>query len=294
MKQVCTALACALALAACVSAPRTASAPEPALWVVRDADSTLYLYGTIHMRKPGARWGGPMAERALAEADEVWTEVEVDPARDAAVQQVVARYGIDPANPLSAQLTPERAQQLREAAVALGAAPQSFDVMKPWLASITISLLPMLKAGYDPQAGVDRSVDRVAEAAGKRMRWFESGEQQIQFLAGLSYPLQIAMLEDALDEVGQGTALLERMEAAWEVGDDRTLAREMTSEMKRDDPELYEVMLTRRNAAWTETLIGELNSAGVDFVAVGAAHLVGPDSVQAMLRARGWKVERVR
>lgn len=294
MKQLVLAITCAIALTACVSAPHAATAPEPALWVVRDADSTLYLYGTIHMRKPGARWGGPLAERALAEAGEVWTEVEVDPAHEAQVQQVVARLGIDPANPLSAHLTPARAQQLREAATALGASPQSFDVMKPWLASLTISLLPMLKAGYDPEAGVDRSVDRIAEAAGKHMRWFESGEQQIQFLAGLPDPLQIAMLEDALDEVGGGTALLERLEAAWEAGDDRMLAREMVVEMKRDDPELYDVILARRNAAWTETLIGELNGAGVDFVAVGAAHLVGPDSVQSMLRARGWKVERVR
>ncbi|MDZ4778004.1 MAG: TraB/GumN family protein, partial [Alphaproteobacteria bacterium] len=68
-------------------------APQPALWVVRDADSTIYLYGTIHLRKAGSAWGGPAAERALGEAQEVWTEIDMDPAKEAAMQGLVMRYG---------------------------------------------------------------------------------------------------------------------------------------------------------------------------------------------------------
>lgn len=283
------ALLAALTAPACVQAPR----PEPALWAVRDADSTLYLYGTIHLRKPGARWGGPAAERALGEAQEVWTEVEIDPAREAAMGALVAQYGIDRTRTLSSQLSPERAQQLRDTATRLGVPVANLETMKPWLASVTLSMLPMLKAGYDPQAGVDRTVDRLGEAAGKRMRWFETNEQQIQFLSGFDEPLQIAMLEDTLDEVAEGIGLLQQMEAAWERGDDAALAREMVAELKRDYPQLYDVILTRRNAAWTQVLAAEMAGSGVDFVAVGAAHLVGPDSVQTMLRARGFKVERV-
>ena len=238
------------------------------------------------------RWGGPTAERALAEAQEVWTETQIDPASDIALQALVARYGIDRERTLSSQLSPERARQLRDAASAFGLAPEQVETMKPWLAGLTFSLLPMLKAGYDQDAGVDRTIDRLAEAAGKRMRWFETGEEQIRFLSGFPQPMQIEMLEDTLDELAEGTSALVAMDAAWEVGDDRVLAREMVNDMRRSYPQLYDVLIKRRNAAWTETLVAELAGEGVDLVVVGAAHLAGPDSLQHMLRERGFKVER--
>jgi uncharacterized protein len=289
------ALAAAV-LAACASAPKAPvveGPPQPAVWALRDADSTIYLYGTIHMRKQGASWGGPVAERALAEAGEVWTEVEIDPARDAEMAPIVARYGLDATRTLSSRLTPQRAKQLKTAAAEIGVPLANIEGMKPWLASLTFSIVPMMRAGYDPQHGVDRSVDRIAEATGKRMRWFETGEEQLRFLSGFDDDLQIAMLEDSLDEVGKGPAALTAMEAAWEVGNDAALAREMVAELKDDYPALYDVILTKRNAAWVEVLSRELEGSGVDFVAVGAAHLVGPDSVQAMFAARGVTVERV-
>ncbi|KAF0179910.1 MAG: TraB/GumN family protein [Hyphomonadaceae bacterium] len=285
-----------LLVSGCATSKESAAAigpPQPALWVVRDADSTLYLYGTIHLRKPGARWGGPAAETALNEAQEVWTELEIDASKEAAMQGLVVQYGIDREHPLSTKIDPARAPQLQAAATKLGLPPNGFDAMKPWLASLTLTVVPMVQAGYDPNAGVDRAVDRIARAGGKTMRWFETNEEQIRFLSGVSEPLQLQMLYEALDEINEGPAALAAMEAAWERGDDRALATEMVAEMARDYPELYEALLKKRNAAWTEVLTRELAGAGVDFVAVGAAHLAGPDSVQAMLRARGLAVERV-
>lgn len=272
---------------------RAAQAPQPALWVVRDADSTIYLYGTIHLRKPGARWGGPAAETALGEAQEVWTELEIDASKEAAMQGLVMQYGIDRERPLSSKIDPARAPQLAAAAAKIGIPPNGFEAMKPWLASLTLTVVPMVQAGYDPNAGVDRSVDRIARAAGKTMRWFETSEEQIRFLSGVSEPLQLQMLYEALDEIEEGPGMLAVMEAAWEKGDDRTVAAEMVAEMARDYPELYETLLKKRNAAWADVLTRELGGSGVDFVAVGAAHLAGPDSVQSLLRARGLRVDRV-
>ena len=297
----CAALSAALALAAlavtgCAATRANVAVsgpPQPAVWAIRDADSTMYFFGAIHLRKRGAPWGGPVAERALGQAARVWTEVEIDPARDAEVQTVVGRYGFDPVHPLSSRMTPARIAQMHAAAAGIGMAPAALDAMKPWLASLTLTVVPMIQAGYDPQSGVDRTIDRLAEASGKTMRWFETGEEQIRFLAGMSDPLQVAMLNESLDDVGKGTGDLTRMEAAWEVGDDATLARDMVADMRREYPELYNVMLKNRNAAWTEVLSREMAGSGVDFIAVGAAHLVGPDSVLAMMRARGFAVERI-
>lgn len=272
---------------------RPAAPPQPALWVVRDADSTLYLFGTIHLRKPGALWGGPAALAALNEAQDVWTELEVDAAKEAALQGLVVQYGIDREHPLSTKVDPARAPQLRAAAAKLGLPPTGFEAMKPWLASLTLTVVPMVQAGYDPNAGVDRSIDRIARAAGKTMRWFETSEEQIRFLSGGSEAMQLQMLYESLDSIDEGPAALVAMETAWEKGDDRALATEMVAEMAHAYPELYEALLKKRNAAWTDVLIRELAGSGVDFVAVGAAHLAGPDSVQHMLRARGVAVERL-
>ena len=288
--------ACATAKENTAASPSAAVAAQPALWVVRDADSTIYLYGTIHLRKAGSAWGGPVAERALDEAQEVWTEIDMDPAKEAAMQGLVVRYGFDTAKPLSSKVTPTRWTQIQTSAAKLGVPAANLEPMRPWLASLTFSMLPMMKAGYDPAAGVDRSIDRIARAGGKTMRAFETAEQQLQFFANFSEEMQLQMLYESLDEMEKGVEGLAAMERAWEKGDDRALATEMVAEMAHDYPQLYDVLLKRRNAAWVDTLSNELKGSGVDFVAVGAAHLAGPDSVQALLAARrlpGVTIERV-
>lgn len=266
---------------------------QPALWAVRDADSTIYLYGTIHLRKAGAPWGGPEAQRALNEAQEVWTELEIDPAKEAGMQALVAQYGIDRERTLSSKMDAGHRAALQAAAAKIGMSPAHFEPMRPWLASLTLTVVPMMQAGYDPNAGVDRSVNAIARAAGKTMRWFETNEEQIRFFAGVSEQLQLQMLYESIDELNKGSTAMAELEAAWEKGDDRALAQEMVAEMARDYPELHEILLKKRNAAWADVLAREMAGSGVDFVAVGAAHLAGPDSVQSMLRARGFTVARL-
>ena len=82
--------------------------------------------------------------------------------------------------------------------------------------------------------------------------------------------------------------------AAWERGDLATLERVVIDEFKAEAPEAYDVIFTQRNMAWTEALMVELEGSGVDFVAVGAGHMLGDDGLVALLRARGVSVERVR
>jgi uncharacterized protein YbaP (TraB family) len=286
-----------LVLSACATKPETAKAfagpPEPALFAVRDADSTIYLFGTIHLRKAGAAWDGPASQKALAEADEVWTEIEMDDAKESQLQPSIVKLGLDPSTPLSSRLNSARAAQLEKAATDLGVPLPALNAMRPWLASITLTVLPLVKAGYDPKSGVDRSVVSAARAAGKPLRWFETAEQQLGFLAGLSEPVQLQMLNETLDDYAQGASVLAAMEAAWETGDVDGLMREMNTDMAAKYPELYDVILTRRNAAWVETISKEMDGAGVDFIAVGSGHLAGDNSVIAMLQKRGLRVERL-
>jgi hypothetical protein len=125
------------------------------------------------------------------------------------------------------------------------------------------------------------------------MRWFETAEQQLGFLAGLSEQIQLQMLLDVIEEADEGAAIIADLERAWTTGDEAAITGFMVDEMKTDYPELYAALIADRNARWVEVLKTELAGSGVDFVAVGAGHLVGPDAVQAGLRAAGFSVERV-
>lgn len=285
----------ALTISACASAREATDTIHPALFVARDADSTIYLFGTVHVRRPGAAWGGPEAQAALAEADELWTELEMNAEADARAAQDVARLGIAAADkPLSSYLSEAQNARLTAALATLGAPPNAVEHMRPWFAGLMLSIMPIMRAGYDPNAGVDRQIDAAADAAGKRARWFETSAQQLAFFNDLSDDLQVEMLMEAVDASGESAAELANMETAWERGDLRTLERAVIDETRATYPELYDVLFVRRNRAWTNTLMQEMEGSGVDFVAVGAGHLLGDDGLVEMLRDRGVRVTRVR
>ncbi|MBI3438101.1 MAG: TraB/GumN family protein [Proteobacteria bacterium] len=282
-----------LAATACADA-RTAAPAEPAVFAVRDADSTIYLYGTVHVRPNGADWGGPIAHAALAASGDVWTEMDISPETDARGQQLARQLSAAPADrPLSSWLTSRENARLAALCARLHIEARALEHLQPWAASLTLTLLPIVQAGYDPQSGVDRDVDAYADAHHLREHAFETIDEQLGFLAGLSAQLQRQMLLEAINEAEQGPTEITQMTHAWERGDTNALERSVVDETRREYPELYRVLFLRRNAAWLPVIERELAGRNTEFVAVGAGHLLGPDGLIAQLRARGLHVERV-
>ena len=281
----------AVAVLAAATLAALPAAADPALWVIRDKDSTLYLLGTVHVLKPDTVWRTPAIDKALAEADELWIEVDTDDT--AAMAPLVRKYGLDPANPLSSKLTPEQKARLDAAAASMGATGAAFEPLRPWMAGLQLSIGPLMKAGYDPASGVEAKLKAAAREAGKPIRTLESLEQQISFFGDLPPAVEMAFLLSALDEMDSGPAMLDALVAAWSAGDVQALNDLMVVEMAADYPELYEALLVRRNTDWAGQIQTMLAGDGVSVIAVGAAHLVGDDSVQALLVKRGLKVERL-
>jgi uncharacterized protein len=264
---------------------------EPAMWVIRDADSTIYLIGTLHLLKHDTEWNAEKVRKTVHESTELWLEV-ADFDNQAALAPLMAKFGVDPQHPLSTRLNGEQRKRLEKVATTYNIPTASLEPMRPWLAALVLAVGPIMKAGYDPKAGVERVLNAQAVAEGDKIRGFETAEEQIHLLADLSDAEQVAFLMSMLDDLEKGFDLLDQLAKAWIDGDTDTITRLSVDEMKREAPTVYQKLIVQRNIAWSEKIVEMLKGSGVQQIAVGAAHLAGPDSVQAQLAKRGIKVER--
>lgn len=270
----------------------TPSLADPALWKIQDADSTIYLFGTVHVLRPTTQWRSPVLDGALKSSDEL--VLEVIGADDMAVMQpLIVKYGIDQSTPLSKKLTAAQWEQTKVYGQGMGMPTAALDAFRPWMAAITLAMGPMIKAGFDPKKGVEQVLTAEMKAGGKNLAALETAEQQIRFFADLPQADEVALLQSTLEEVEEGPEKLDKMVKAWADGDLASLEGQFITEMRTKYKPLYGTLIVARNTAWADELKTKLDGKGVSFVAVGAGHLVGPDSVQTLLAKRGVKVERV-
>jgi len=282
----------ALALLALLALGGGPALAEPSLWAIKDRDSTIYLFGTVHVLKPQTQWRSAKVARAFDAAGDVVMEIE-QPDNPAAMQPLMLKYGIDRVTPLSTRLSPDSYRRLQAAAQGLGFPPQALDAMRPWLAALTVSLTPLVRAGYDPESGVEKLLTAQAKAAGKPISAFETAEQQIRFFADMTPDQERELLDSTLSDIDEGPAKIDALVEAWAAGDQGELKRQMVDEMRGDYPDLYRLLLVDRNRDWAGQLKAKLAGSGVSFVAVGAGHLAGPDSLQVQLARLGIKAEAV-
>jgi len=270
-------------------------APRPAIWLLADEDTRIYLFGTIHMLPPGLQWRSAAFETVVREADELVLEVAEDPDTDqvAAIAPLIMRD-----EPLSIleRVSPERRQGLTELIQSLGMAVDSFDGLQTWAAAMTLAVAGLTQALAGPDGspedvtGVEDELRVDFIRSGRPISGVEDGPQQLGFLSGLSPATQREMLEEMVDGYAQGDADFgELSEEGWLRGDTADIA----AEMEEMPAELFDVLVTRRNAAWTGWLVERLQRPGTVLFAVGAGHLAGRDSVQSMLAARGLTVTRL-
>ena len=293
MKTTFSAVALLLALPACAQdAPAPVTDADPALWVVKDADTTVYLFGTIHLLKPGLSCFDEAVKTEFERSGEIVLEM-VQP--DQATQmRVMETRGVAPTGPaLSEQLPADYRSKLAAALPVAGLPAPTAERMKPWLVSMAVGIAPLMRLGYAPANGPEEVLAAAAKAAGKPVGALETFEQQIGFFDGVSQPNQVKLLTATLDELPTLEATMGKMVADWSRGDPEPLAAEITDQWK-EVPEVQKALLTDRNARWATWVQERMAKPGVVFVAVGAGHLAGPESVQAMLGKAGVKATRVK
>lgn len=299
-------LAAALAIAPAVSFAQDASpsasppaAPaervfedaDPALWVVRDEDTKVYLFGTFHLLD-GRPWFNDEVKTAFDESDELVVEAII-PENPAEVQPLIMRYAVDPeGRKLSERLSAEQYAALTQALATVGAPAAAFDPLEPWFVSMTLAIVASQRLGISAEHGPEAVLIRAARERDMPVDELEGIEWQIRLFDSMPEEQQIAQLRQAIDNLEEMAEALAPMLAAWSTGDTDGMQQIIVTQ-SGEDPELHRLIFTDRNRSWAGWIEERMARPGTVFLAVGAGHLAGPQSVQAALEARGLTAVRV-
>lgn len=264
---------------------------DPALWVVKDADTTIYLFGTVHILKDNIKWFDGGVKAAYDASSEIVFELDLTDTQ--ALQKTMLKLAIDPDGPaLSKKLDPETAAKLTKTLTDIGLPAAAFEPFEPWVLPVVISGAVLAKTGYTPESGVETQLTNALKKDGKKLGALETAEEQMGFFDTLPEAAQIAYLKSSLEDLPNMDMAFGEMVSAWSKGDPDTLAALLNKAMAAT-PELETVLLNNRNARWAQWIENRLATPGTIFIAVGAGHLAGENSVQEKLKARKLTATRI-
>ncbi|MBK8373952.1 MAG: TraB/GumN family protein [Sphingomonadales bacterium] len=263
---------------------------DPALWVVRDDDTTIYLFGTIHILKPGLGWFDEAVKEAFDKSDTLVLELVEPPADEA--QAMFAKFAIEKSGkPLRSRLSGADLEAYDSAMAKIGMPKNGFDPFKPWAAGVTLQMMGLANSGYDPNSGVETQLTAAAKASGKPIIGVETMEGQLAIFDNLPEANQLRFLNESSAMADQLVGQMDGMVELWAKPDPDGLARLMNDGLS--DPVILAELLTLRNARWAYWIKDRMQKPGTMFMAVGAGHLAGGASVQHLLGAYGLSVERI-
>ena len=265
---------------------------DPALWVVKDDDTTIYLFGTVHVLKPGLSWFDEAVKTAFDKSDEMMLEI-VMPEDQAAVAKTMMPLAIDQTGKtIPSRLTADELKAYQAAMVSVGVPANAFDSFEPWFPAMTLSVLPLTKLGYDPEQGAEKLLTKFAKDSSKPVSGLETLEEQLGFFDQLPDTQQVAFLNAVVKDIDKLGPMLDKMVGLWAKGDPVGLAVTMNVCMAAT-PELASMLLYDRNQRWADQIKTRMDKPGTVFIAVGAGHLAGQKSVQDYLKDRGLTATRV-
>lgn len=284
----------ALALASCTTtAPTEAAGGSPAMWQVADRDTTIYLFGTIHLLPPDYQWRTPKLEQAVTNSQGLVVETIIDETNPQALMSEMARLGFRPGLPPIMERVPVAKRPLLQAAIAKTGVPvAAYDRMETWAAAFTLLGTQFKNLGLVGAEGVEAVLKTRFRQAGKPVSQLETNAEQLSLFDTLPESAQRALLEGSIDSPGEMRTQFQGMLAAWVRGDVDSIARTFNEDLA-SSPELRDALIRRRNANWSSWIARRMATPGTVFVAVGAGHLAGPDSVQRYLESQGHKVRRI-
>lgn len=284
-------------LASAAGPPAAAQGNTPLLWEVTSKSTTVYLLGTIHVGSASMYPLPPAVENAYGRSQVL--ALEADPGDPTALMMAMGTVMYQPPETLERNVPPALFQEVREALSPSGLPIELAQGMKPYMVSMTLTMMEAARLGFDASLGVDLHLVNRARRDGKRIVELESMAFQLAMLDGMPKDTQLAMLESTVRGIKSGSLKrdLETMIDAWRTGNaekmDDAATREMKAMPARASRELQDTLFDRRNRAMADKIVQMLNGSEVVLVGVGAGHLTGGTGLVALLKARGFPVRRL-
>jgi len=279
--------------AASAPAARRAAAPVravPALWKVSDSDTTIYLFGTIHLLPKGLDWYHGKLAWAFEHSQVLITEIP-EVADGQSAMMMIKHGTLPPDQNLRSLLNDQQRRTFEAAMTGVGLPAAAFDRFKPWFAAVALATLPLQKSGYEIRHGVENELAAKALALRHPRIGLETLDYQLGLFDSLPTAVQARYLAAVIEALPTIKDDIGKMVSAWAKGNAVDLAAQMNQD--QDDPELMRVLLVNRNQQWAKWIAQRLKQPGRVFIAVGAGHLGGPDSVQVQLEKVGISAPRV-
>jgi uncharacterized protein YbaP (TraB family) len=289
--------AAALGLAGLLfAAPAAAKPPSahPALWEVSDPDTTIYLFGTIHLLPDNFQWRTAKFDQAVESSQQLIVETIVDDKDPGKVMSAMASLAFNTPNlpPLADRVPPEKRAALEAAIKKSGFPPQAFDRMETWAVAFILLGSQYRDMHLKGDEGVEAVLRNTFMTEGKPIGELETNLEQFGFFDRLPEKAQLALLEGALDDPKAADAEFSGMLKAWSNGNVPAIGRTFDRDLS-GSPELAQALLHQRNANWSKWIEQRMTKPGAIMIAVGAGHLAGSDSVIALLLRDGYRVRRV-
>jgi len=287
----------ALGLVSLAVAPTTAaearSSRGPALWQVSDKDTTVYLFGTIHLLPRESQWRTSKLDEAVQKSQTLVLETLIDTSNPQQLAGVMASLGFSSGlPPLATRVDPSKRAAL-ETAIAKTRIPRPmFDRMESWAAAFTLLGVQFQTLGVEGEQGVEAVLRKSFAASGKPVDQLETNQEQLSFFDRLPESAQRQLLEGAIENPQAMRTQFDGMLKSWLAGDVDDIGKTFNRDLQ-SSPELKAALLTRRNFNWSQWIERRMKQPGTVMVAVGAGHLAGEESVQRYLQSRGYKVKRL-
>ena len=277
-----------LGLLGCLSARA-----ESPVWAIRGAHNTVYLAGSVHLLRAKDAALPPAFAKAYADADALVMEIDLDDLNESAAQSWMLEHGMfTDDTTLQETLGDKLFTRAQLEGNKLGLPVEALQMMEPWLLAMTFAQLQYVKLGFDAEQGVEKQLVRKAAVDHKEITGFETLQEQLGLLDGLSYPDQAKFLDLTLEEMDEMEGETDTLLSAWRTGNAQKLDSLLSEEYKVA-PALYRMLVADRNKRWMPQLEKLLNSDKDYLVVVGALHLVGSGGLLELTRARGYSSKQM-
>ncbi|MEN9016934.1 MAG: TraB/GumN family protein [Hellea sp.] len=265
----------------------------PAIWVLKDNDTTLYLFGTVHLLPSNLSWQKSDMQKAFASSGTIFFEANSEANEKVAANILASSLGMrQDGLRLSDSLDSYQLKLLEAVAHNGNLNIALLDSLRPWLASEYITLAAATNAGLSSDLSADEALKSRARRDKKNVIFLETVEEQILTSANLSKSVQMSLLTETLEKYSSLANDLNDVAQSWALGRTDYLSRELVMAMKYKSSELYNNLIVRRNIKWMDKINQFIEGSGTGFVAVGTSHLLGEDSLIEMLREQGYEVSR--